>query len=706
MIKITLLLQSIEDEYNGLKSVVELYKETAGSNQPPSEEQTLRVYCEQRRRELQIALDNVEKKLTALKEVYQSITQTYKEATKPEKKEMLSEMEELKQKANFRVLKQDGECMVMALKARLHEISTQVAIIDLKNLHSQDPNQSERGLQPCEDDEYGDFDPCNLLSNADQKRAAQNPTTYHTSAEQHLELSPALRVKYPQLKLPHFDGQNESWEEFWDTFSLIIDQNSQLNDLEKILYLKDSIRGKAQQAIRSIPMRSSNYRLIVDVLQKKYGNKGNNRSKIVQRLMNIPKATSRAASCVATLDQVKDLVFQMIATGYDIRKKHDPLWIDTILAKFPYGIIKDCMKTITSGSRLTVGTLLEELQDNVSSRALFENRYSSLTSSHRRVDTSEQLTRTNVSRIVNCIFCQRTNHQSENCRAVRSPLDRRQALRGQQVCWKCFSKEHRSRDCTRQNCSKCNRDHHTTLCTMDTDRRTPVTPEKLSRSKEQLSDHANSQEKEKRHKNNYRNQSSSMVASEGQPAAEQRNESQSLISSSNPAKEDSHQKQVVLMTVEAQVKNNETGAYENVLLFLDSGAQCNLIEATLADKFALVHSEPYQCTMYGIGGIEETYTAQKVTAEFRTRFGESVSLSRSYMFRYAVSQEKQYIPLQHGNKRRTGQTPYFDRGRGIREHCNARLTSDKAAIRSFGSEHSVRACLVRKIRHSRVDTPS
>ncbi|KAK6755881.1 hypothetical protein RB195_014336 [Necator americanus] len=589
--KITLLLQSLEDEYSGLKSVVELCKETAGPNQPPSEEQALRVYCEQRRCELQIALDNVEKKLTALKEVYQSIMQTYKEATKPEKKEMLSEMEELKQKANFRVLMQDGECM------------------------------------SCEDDEYEDLDPCSLLSNADQKRSAQNPTTYHTSAEQHLELSPALRVKYPQLKLPHFDGQNESWEEFWGTFSLIIDQNSQLNDLEKILYLKDSIRGKAQQAIRSIPMRSFNYRLIVDVLQKKYGNKGNNGSKIVQRLMNIPQATSRAASCVATLDQVKDLVFQMIATGYDIRKKHDPLWIDTILAKFSYEIIKDCMKTITSGSRLTVGTLLEELQDNVSSRALFENRYSSLTSSHRRVDTSEQLTRANVSRTVNCIFCQRTNHQSENCRAVRLPLDRRQALRGQQVCWKCFSKERRSRDCTRQNCSNCNRDHHTTLCTMDTDRRTPVTPEEVSRSKEQLSDHANSQEKEKRHKNNYRNQSSSMVASEGQPAAEQRNESQSLISSSNLAKEDSHQKQLVLMTVEAQVKNNKTGAYENVLLFLDSGAQCNLIEATLADNLALVHSEPYQCTMYGIGGIEETYIAQKVTAEFRTRFGESVSLT-------------------------------------------------------------------------------
>ncbi|KAK6035397.1 hypothetical protein COOONC_27098, partial [Cooperia oncophora] len=402
----------------------------------------------------------------------------------------------------------------MALKARLHEISTQVAIIDLKYLHSQDPNQPERGLDPCEDDEYQDLHPCGLLPTADQECPGQNPTTYHTSSTEHLELSSALK--------------------------------------------------------------------------KKYGNKGNNRSKIAQRLLNIPKAPSRAASCANSIEQYG--------------KEHDPLWIDTILAKFPYEIIKDCMKTITSGSRLTVGTLLEELQDNVSARALFENRYSTLTSSPRRVDTSEQAaTRANASRTVDCIFCQRTNHQSENCRTASTE---------------------RTTVCPRQNCSKCNRDHHPTLCTMDTDRRTSATPEKASRSKEQLSDRINSQEKEKRHKNNYRNQSRSMTATEGQPAGEERNEQQSMNISSNLAKNDSHPKQLVLMTVEAQ--NGHIRQRPSLPRF---GGSMQFDRRSLADKFALVHGEPYQCTMYGIGGIAETYTAQKVTAELRTRFGESVFLT-------------------------------------------------------------------------------
>ncbi|VDL87303.1 unnamed protein product [Nippostrongylus brasiliensis] len=231
-------------------------------------------------------------------------------------------MDELKQRANFRILKQQAEYITMGLKARLHEISPQLAIVDLRPSHVSGTNQNDEGLEPCNSDEYDNLDPCGLLP---PEQPLEGLGMHNSSSEQHLQLSPVLRVKYPQLKLPHFDGEGESWEEFWDTFSTIIDQNHQLSDLEKILYLKDSIRGKAQIAVKSIPMQSSNYKLIVDVLQKKYGNKGNNRSNIVQRLLNLPKATSRAEKCVETLEQIKDLVYQMTATGYDIQRKRPTL---------------------------------------------------------------------------------------------------------------------------------------------------------------------------------------------------------------------------------------------------------------------------------------------------------------------------------------------------------------------------------------------
>ncbi|KAL6724008.1 hypothetical protein Aduo_018946 [Ancylostoma duodenale] len=144
-----------------------------------------------------------------------------------------------------------------------------------------------------------------------------------------MDLTPVLRIKYPEIKLPTFSGDDDLWEEFWDTYSLIVDKNPQLGDLEKILYLKDALRNQALDAVKSISKKAENYKLIVDILHKKFGNKINNR-------------------CASTLDKISDLVHQMVATGHDIRAKHDPMWVDTILSKFRYDVIK--------------GTLLDALE--------------------------------------------------------------------------------------------------------------------------------------------------------------------------------------------------------------------------------------------------------------------------------------------------------------------------------------------------------
>ncbi|VDO78148.1 unnamed protein product [Heligmosomoides polygyrus] len=289
---------------------------------------------------------------------------------------MLAKIEELKQKVNFRSPKR--------------EIQTQWEILQITRTPLVQNNPESKG-DLYSGDAYEEIDPGDLLQGnrppTQQHMTAHSGLEPHQQDEEQMVLSPALKIKYPQIKLPHFDGENDSWDEFWDVYSLIVDQNAQLGELEKILYLKDAIRGKAQNAIKSIPMKASNYSLIVDVLHKKYGNKGNNRSQIVQRLLALPAANTGGEKCVETLEKVNDLVFQMVATGYDVRKRHDPLWVDTILAKFPYEIIKECMKREKEGSQLTVGVLLEELGEEVSSTALFERRFKSLRGKNLTIPT-------------------------------------------------------------------------------------------------------------------------------------------------------------------------------------------------------------------------------------------------------------------------------------------------------------------------------
>lgn len=300
MSKITLLLQSLEDESTILKEVVEYYKATTEPNKPPTEDQKIQVYCQERLCELQTALENVERKLLSTQDVYQSIMSTYSEASKGEKKEMLAEIEELKQKINFRSLKQEAETVVMALKTRTREIQTQWEILQITRTPLGRNGPESRGDLDS-GDAYEEIDPCGLLQSnrplTQPQRTAHSGLDSHEQNPEQMVLSPASKIKYPQIKLPHFDGENDSWDEFWDAYSLIVDQNAKLGELEKILYLKDAIRGKAQNAIRSILMKASNCSLIVDVLHKKYGNKGNNRSQIVQRLLALTAANRRRKMC-------------------------------------------------------------------------------------------------------------------------------------------------------------------------------------------------------------------------------------------------------------------------------------------------------------------------------------------------------------------------------------------------------------------------
>ncbi|KAK5965291.1 hypothetical protein GCK32_002031 [Trichostrongylus colubriformis] len=282
------------------------------------------------------------------------------------------------------------------------------------------------------------------------------------------------------------------------------------------------------------------------------------------------------------------------------------------------------MKATSLNSRLALGKLLEELHEQVSSRALFENRYASLASSRAIPEKAQRQT---TFKQEQCLFCHKNNHQTKDCRTVRTPVDRRNALRGQIVCWKCFARDHRSSACTLKKCPKCSRDHHISLCSNQTDE-TPTTTLPKSQGNARKASESYDRESGKP-KNTYRNQTNHTNICMAQPAASNENEQKEMNNFSNQLDEDLHEKNLILMTVEGQIKNNTTGSFENVLIFLDSGAQCNLIDAHLADTLALARGEPYQYTMHGIGGTIHTYTAQQVTAVFRIRFGECVSINLS-----------------------------------------------------------------------------
>ncbi|XP_057670066.1 uncharacterized protein LOC130902185 [Diorhabda carinulata] len=83
--------------------------------------------------------------------------------------------------------------------------------------------------------------------------------------------SPA--VKLPDIKLPTFSGSSNTWLEFRDTFTALINNNPDIDDINKFHYLRANLEGSASQIIQSLEISAGTYKVAWDLLCKRYDNK-------------------------------------------------------------------------------------------------------------------------------------------------------------------------------------------------------------------------------------------------------------------------------------------------------------------------------------------------------------------------------------------------------------------------------------------------
>ncbi|XP_036142117.1 uncharacterized protein LOC118645351 [Monomorium pharaonis] len=81
------------------------------------------------------------------------------------------------------------------------------------------------------------------------------------------------RIKLPVTELPKFDGSLDKWLSFKNTFVTMIDSLQDITDLQKFLYLKDSLRGAALNKISMYDVSEENYKNAWKLLNKSYERK-------------------------------------------------------------------------------------------------------------------------------------------------------------------------------------------------------------------------------------------------------------------------------------------------------------------------------------------------------------------------------------------------------------------------------------------------
>lgn len=112
-------------------------------------------------------------------------------------------------------------------------------------------------------------------------------------------------VKLPTIQLPKFGGSYERWLEFRDTFSSLIHDNDDIDEINKFHYLRASLEGSAAVVIQSIEFSANNYAVAWKLLCERFDNKRLLIQNHVSALFNIEPITKESS---VTLKRVIDQI--------------------------------------------------------------------------------------------------------------------------------------------------------------------------------------------------------------------------------------------------------------------------------------------------------------------------------------------------------------------------------------------------------------
>ncbi|XP_014614884.1 PREDICTED: uncharacterized protein LOC106792867 [Polistes canadensis] len=101
---------------------------------------------------------------------------------------------------------------------------------------------------------------------------AEAPTpTRESSHPQGSGLDPSYS-EIPKMSLPEFSGDEEDWENFFDSFRSMVHVAPRLDDTTKLRYLKSFLVGEAAGWIKDVSISTANYASIWEALKAQYYN--------------------------------------------------------------------------------------------------------------------------------------------------------------------------------------------------------------------------------------------------------------------------------------------------------------------------------------------------------------------------------------------------------------------------------------------------
>ena len=216
--------------------------------------------------------------------------------------------------------------------------------------------------------------------------------------------------------------------------------DTELNNIEKMNYLQNMLKGEAARAIAGLPLTNENYTKAIEILKERFGDKQN----IINAYMDSLTRATPPKDEISSLRTFYDFYESNIRGLEALDVKTDTygcLLIPILLKKLPesirYAIFRSDSSADKSLDKLRIA-LRREIETIEKGRLSTTNSYET--------------------------YCD-GNHWSDNCSEFVTVQERYQVLQRQQRCYNCLGTNHNKTKCfSKRRCMKCKQKHHTSLC--------------------------------------------------------------------------------------------------------------------------------------------------------------------------------------------------------------------------------------------------
>ena len=300
-----------------------------------------------------------------------------------------------------------------------------------------------------------------------------NNVNYETIREHLTSTVTKRRIKLPEASLPKFSGKYEDWLSFEDAFTSMIHNQTDLNNIEKLQYLKSAVTNEAANKIKNLSITDGNYDRAWKLLKSAYADKRLIISRHLSLLLRLPIQEKESAEGLRRLaDETQQHIESLKSLEINLNEEIVVQILEEKLNKLMAEKWEESLKRDTFPRLEEMFEFLYKTASRLSKR---DREKIEQTSSQAANKSSQPVHKKSflkkghrqafLSKIGKpCPICLDSQHPVYKCSKFRTYAipKRIQAARDAFLCLNCL-RSHRDKSCNFSKCMICEENHNTLL---------------------------------------------------------------------------------------------------------------------------------------------------------------------------------------------------------------------------------------------------